>query len=68
MPKQTAQKEIWKWMLDHIVQVSSALELATMATEQFSEVIGIDTFVWNDAQIIWDYCQTNSKGKKYANV
>jgi hypothetical protein len=49
------QEIIRQWMVSHAKYAESSIDLAGMAVDRFPNVIGINTFVWNDAQSIWDY-------------
>jgi hypothetical protein len=62
----TARDEINKWMREHIDQTCSALDLANKAFNQFGNVIGIDSFLWNDAQSIWDLHMLANKARTHA--
>ena len=52
-------------MIDNIYNSVSAIDLAQQAVDQFPKVIGIDTFVWDDADEIWGFQQLLNQSQKY---
>jgi len=61
----TMRTIINEWMIDNIYNSVSAIDLAQQAVDQFPKVIGIDTFVWDDADEIWGFQQLLNQSQKY---
>ena len=59
------RETILKWMYERIDESTSAIDLAQKACKEFPNVIGIDTFVWDDAETLWEIRHLIDSDKKY---
>jgi len=62
----SARNEIMNWMLDNCDTYKSVEEMVDAATKKFTYVICMDTFIWDDAQTVFELREIDRNGKKYA--
>lgn len=63
----TMRDTIRQWMREQMeANPMSAMQLASAAHEEFKHVIGINQFVWNDAQNIHDWYELVRTSRHYA--
>ena len=61
----TIREILFQYMLDNIHEFYSVDSMVEHTLAEYPDVIHADTFIWNDAQNIWDNTQEQKVINKY---
>lgn len=62
----SVRNEINDWMIQHVSEFNNSVNLAKAALVKFPDVIGVDTFIWDDAESLMNLYQLTELAKRYA--